>query len=404
MASTVTNSLRTGLAGWSDAQLLAAASETLSTPRAEIADSFVLHAPLELAARAALLPFVRPEARAGARLRVVELAEGFEAFGPPIASRVPVEFADVEDAARRFVAAHAAGDLDGVDDAAEFLGRAASPAELARLLTPSVLRSLAAAAHAPIFLYQLPRVAPRGELGGRLLRGLARELTRFPAWRIEWLDGDRADDEATVDAFADRVRRAPALGAPGSVFIYPVMHQVDGNGVAAELLADVVGGDDIGARGRELLRIAARSMVTEPPEPAPPGWSHCLTTPQAVLGIAPSGPQPADALAVAATFVVGFRASMAANALPDAYAPDDPGVDVFDAFGAEPATAAAAVHHAPPEQLEQVVYELATRASLHHDAHLVKYTLACFDAAAADPEARRLFLAAAASLVAYWQA
>ena len=45
---------------------------------------------------------------------------------------------------------------------------------------------------------------------------------------------------------------------------------------------------------------------------------------------------------------------------------------------------------------------LATNAALHHDAHLVKYTLACFDAAEADPPQRRLYLAAAASLAGYW--
>ena len=32
----------------------------------------------------------------------------------------------------------------------------------------------------------------------------------------------------------------------------------------------------------------------------------------------------------------------------------------------------------------------------------MKYTLACLDAAAADPRHRRLFLAAAASLVGWW--
>ena len=52
---------------------------------------------------------------------------------------------------------------------------------------------------------------------------------------------------------------------------------------------------------------------------------------------------------------------------------------------------------------EVVTYgELATRAALHHDAHLVKYTLACFDAATADPGRRRLYLSAAASLSAWW--
>jgi hypothetical protein len=52
--------------------------------------------------------------------------------------------------------------------------------------------------------------------------------------------------------------------------------------------------------------------------------------------------------------------------------------------------------------LDDVVATLATAASHHHDAHLVKYTLACIDAAASDPEQRRLYLAAAASLSGWW--
>ena len=45
---------------------------------------------------------------------------------------------------------------------------------------------------------------------------------------------------------------------------------------------------------------------------------------------------------------------------------------------------------------------LATTAAVHPDAHLAKYTLACFDAAHADPPATRLYLAAAAFLGAWW--
>ncbi|MBV9255094.1 MAG: hypothetical protein JO054_12755, partial [Actinobacteria bacterium] len=41
-------------------------------------------------------------------------------------------------------------------------------------------------------------------------------------------------------------------------------------------------------------------------------------------------------------------------------------------------------------------------ASRNHDAHRVKYTLACIDAAAADPEATPLYLAAAAYLNDWW--
>jgi hypothetical protein len=64
--------------------------------------------------------------------------------------------------------------------------------------------------------------------------------------------------------------------------------------------------------------------------------------------------------------------------------------------------AAAAVWHAPDEQLAVIVTEVATAAAVHRDAHLVKYTLACLDAAAADPPRRRLYLAAAASLIGWW--
>ena len=43
-------------------------------------------------------------------------------------------------------------------------------------------------------------------------------------------------------------------------------------------------------------------------------------------------------------------------------------------------------------------------ASAHHDAHYVKYTLACLDASADDPDAGNLYVAAAAYLAAWWAA
>src|SRR5665811_2230851 len=106
----------------------------------------------------------------------------------------------------------------------------------------------------------------------------------------------------------------------GSTFIYPVMHQVDESGVAAELLSEPVRGVDVHAGGRLLLRAAALSMLQEPPEHAPYGWSHCLTMPQAALGIAGHARDPNVALAVAATYVVGFRAALATRPLARAYA------------------------------------------------------------------------------------
>jgi hypothetical protein len=44
-----------------------------------------------------------------------------------------------------------------------------------------------------------------------------------------------------------------------------------------------------------------------------------------------------------------------------------------------------------------------TFGAVHPDAHVAKYTLACLDASAADPDAGSLFLAAAAHLHEVWR-
>ena len=73
-----------------------------------------------------------------------------------------------------------------------------------------------------------------------------------------------------------------------------------------------------------------------------------------------------------------------------------------DAIDSDPGTAASAVYHAADVELSTIIPELAARAATHEDAHLAKYTLACLDAAADDPSQRRLYLAAAAYLGAWW--
>jgi hypothetical protein len=85
---------------------------------------------------------------------------------------------------------------------------------------------------------------------------------------------------------------------------------------------------------------------------------------------------PSLAVAVAGSLVIGFRASMGSLTLD----PDLP----------------------TPAIDPQRVSNLATDASQHFDAHVVKYTLACFDAAAADPEMADLYMAAASQLSSWW--
>jgi hypothetical protein len=387
-----------------DLELAARVARAVAVPRVDPADSFVLHAPLELVARVALLPAVLPAAREAARLRIFAIADQYEAFGPPVATPAATRFDSVAEGASRLLAAIEWGELDDVDEIARWLGRAASPGELQRTLTDGVTPRLAAAAHAPIFLYQLPRVAPRGELTGELLRGLARELARAPGWRLHWVDGRDPDGRAVSgDELFAAIAAVP--GDPGdgpTPFIYPLMSAVDSAGVAAGALDAVTRGADIEERGRAVLRASAWSMLLEPPDHSPYGWSHCLTMPQAVLGVAGASADPAMQLAIAATYVVGFRAALARRALvPELEVPRVAG-DWRDAFAGDTTALAAAVWHAPAGELDAVQVEVATRASIQRDAHLVKYTLACLDAAAADPRHRRLFLTAAASLVGWW--
>jgi hypothetical protein len=395
---------------WSDQELVAWAAERVSVPREAVADSFVLHAPLELAARAALLPFVAPAARHRARQRLVVLADGFEQWGPPIPPHAVADFGSLDDATVRFVEALRRGELDDIDVAASWLGDHASGAELRRRLIPEVLPRLGAAAHAPIFFFQLPRVAPRRELTARLLRGLARELGRVPDWQLRWIaNEDRGPDSAGPTATADdvfaSVAGTPSDPEPDRQFIYPVMSFVDEHGIAAENLAPVarVAPGQRAEAGRALLRAAAWAMLVEDDEFAPYGWTHCLTLPQAVLGTADAAPDPVTALLVAGTYVVGFRSAMGRRPLTS---PTPAPTDVCwrEALEADRATAAAAVWHAPEAERVAVVSALATRAATGHDAHLVKYTLACIDAAADDTAHAPLFLAAAASLGAWWEA
>ncbi|MHB8663246.1 MAG: hypothetical protein ACYDH6_11230 [Acidimicrobiales bacterium] len=372
--------------------MLTDAAAAIAVPRAAPANSFVLHAPLELLARAILLPHVAVSRRGDARDRLTDLVASYEASGDPVETPKPLA-RSVEELAAALITAIAAGDLDDVDRYALALGESATPAQLRRLLGPAIVHSLAAAGHASILLHLLPRV----EVPGTLLRGPARELARNPGWHIEWLDRPcgRTAGAPRLD-LDEAIALVPTLGTPGSDFIYPLVSQVDGSGVASKVLADALD-VDVRDAARRLSRVAAWSMLHEPGDHAPYGWTHCLTIPQAVIGLPVAD---RTAVGVAATYVVAFRAALAKRALVRAYEPRPQRGDIADAMAEGPVAAASAAWHAA--DTAALVCHLATHASLHGDAHYVKYTLACLDAAAADPGAGRLYLAAAASLAGWW--
>ncbi|MHB8465761.1 MAG: hypothetical protein ACYDD7_13135, partial [Acidimicrobiales bacterium] len=195
--------------------MLTDAAAAIAVPRAAPANSFVLHAPLELLARAILLPHVAVSRRGDARDRLTDLVASYEASGDPVETPKPLA-RSVEELAAALITAIAAGDLDDVDRYALALGESATPAQLRRLLGPAIVHSLAAAGHASILLHLLPRV----EVPGTLLRGPARELARNPGWHIEWLDRPcgRTAGAPRLD-LDEAIALVPTLGTPGSDFI-----------------------------------------------------------------------------------------------------------------------------------------------------------------------------------------
>jgi hypothetical protein len=358
------------------AAALARAAHLIAVPKAAPADSFVLHAPLELIARVGLLEHVDPRRFDDAVGMIEWLAEQYHAVGEPVAEPRLLAPMPSAQAAQRLVAAIASSDLDEVDALAAALLPTLSAREIVGLLGEAIVPSLAAAGHAPIGLSLLGRV--RAPLPTTLLRGALRGIASRPEWRVDWYEapGIRAR-EGDASGLHSALRTTPQLGRPGSDFIHPLMSQVQDNGVAADLLAPLLADRfDVAAAGRTLTRMATWSMVHDDPAQAPYGWTHSLTMPQAVMSLAGAGVRPRTALAVAGTFMVGFRAAHGTVTPPEVI---------------EPGPAAAAT-----------AQELATAAAVHEDAHLVKFTLACLHAAEDDPSHRALALNAAAHLVEWW--
>jgi hypothetical protein len=142
-------------------------------------------------------------------------------------------------------------------------------------------------------------------------------------------------------------------------------------------------------------------MLQDDPENAPYGWTHCLTMPQATLDVAHRLPDVMRSIAIAATYVCGFRGTLSATAIDPTWEPEpvDPGLALANAT---PSQAAGRLWHATASENARLVQELIDLAGAAEDAHLAKYTEACLTAARDDPDAARLFHAAMAYLSAWW--
>lgn len=393
-----------GLDRITDTSLLAAVAELLTTPRAEPADSFSLHAPLEVMARAELLSRVSPAVREPARQRLAEVACTWATTGTPIDAP---DTSEIEHPRERLAAGLGAGDPNEVDRAFVALCMERDQDEIVGEVADLVLPLLGGAGHGAIFLELLPRFRPAGGRASLMARTLLRDLAAHPDWRLTWFDSERPEPAGSPSEASallrERLRAPRADRTLPNNFIHPTMSLVEEIGLAGDLLADATLGLPIDVARRDLLRIAAASMLQDEPGNAPYGWSHCLTMPQAALAIAHRASDTQLAIDVAATYVLGFRTTQSSATIDLDWEPDRPLSHLIGRIvEASADTAAASAWHADPAQLEDIVQQLVDHAARHRDAHLAKYTLACLDARAVDPAGARLFVAAACYLGAWW--
>ena len=129
---------------------------TLSVPPERSADSFVLHAPLELAARSSLLALASADARPSIIRRINAIANEWTAYSAPLDN--PTEFPLDADPFDELVVAATAGDTMSADAAFVALCRSADPDRVLDTLAELTHDRLGGAGHAAIFVDQVGRL------------------------------------------------------------------------------------------------------------------------------------------------------------------------------------------------------------------------------------------------------
>ena len=384
-----------------DATLAAAVAAAIAAPKRDADSSFLTHAPLELAARLQLLPLVERRARDQVRRRIAAIAGDYARAGEEVETQAG-RFSDADSALAFLKRAIRKGEADGADAALLFLVPRVSAPALGAALIDGLVPMLGAAAHAPILVADLARVDREVGGAGALLRAPVAMIAKDSDSRLAWHEaaGDAGFDGDAEAVLFDRLRSPPPVVSP-SVYIAPMMLAVEADGYAARHLADVTAAISIEAAARAILRVAAWSMIEDDPASAPYGWTHALTMPLGLFGCGGVARDARALVRIAATYALAFRATLGKVRL-EARPPEKPRAP--DIVAVDPRAAAGAAWHAEEGRLPEIRTLLASRAGAHRDAHLAKYTLAAFEAERRDPEAARLYLAAAAYLGAWWDA
>jgi hypothetical protein len=402
----------------SDVELFDQICRIVARPRMRGLTSFTLHAPLEVMARYGLMRLVGPPDRELARLQMVASAAvyGHQVDLMPAPARV-YPFRDASTAAGELANAFTSGDADGMETLVLSVALQFGTKSLLDLLTPLALPTLTGASHSHIGLWLLLRHAePAGVEDASLLRAAARALAADPTGQMKSFQGMsiegtqhlRTPPEQLCKEILDKLAD-PTKGTLGGQSIRELVEAGEKTGNVNTLFGDLIRHDlsqpQIEAAFRAVLRVSAHSMLQDDLEQAKFGWSHCLNLPQSAFGLSSVTTNRKLGLAAALVWIVAYRSVLSDRALDLGWHPQPiKDASVLEALQTSPAAAASRVWHAPDGELSAIRRILATEASIRNDIHLVKYTRACLDMGAFDPEHVRLYLAAAAHLCAVWMA
>ena len=210
-------------------------------------------------------------------------------------------------------------------------------------LADALVDRLAAAGHGAIYFSLLARTAAGNRAALALLRPLARELARLPELRIEWIDADWSG-ERTATADGRRLRtRARGDAAPRAARQrLRLPHRAPGRPgashatlIAPSLPANLPGG----RRGHPARRRRSRCSRTIRRSRPTAGRtaSRCR---RRCSASGPGSPTRTRSTAIAATYVVAFRAAEGARDIDTDWRPEPTRVPLADALNADPATAA----------------------------------------------------------------
>ena len=400
----------------SDADIFDHVCAIVARPPVRELTSFTLHAPLEVMARYGLIRLVNPMDHELARLQMVASASvyGHQVETMPTPAR-EYSFPDANAAAAELARTFASGDANGMEAVVLSVASQFGTMSLVNLLTPLALPTLTGASHSHIGLWLLLRHGePAGVEDASLLRAAARALAADPTGQMKSFQGMSIEGTRRLETSPEQVCQEifdklanPAKGIPVGESIRALVEAGEKTGNVDTLFGDFIRHDlshpQIDAAFRAVLRVSAYSMLQHDLEHAKFGWSHCMTLPQSAFGLSSVTMDRKLALAAALVWIVAYRSVLSDRALDFGWHPQPiKDASVLEALQTSPAAAASRVWHAPDAELSPIRRILATEASIRNDIHLVKYTRACLDMGAFDPEHVRLYLAAAAHLCAVW--